>query len=150
MSGVRFQLFFGPASTHPYRMEWSLPGAESDRATARDWYGWRLIGANNRELGRSARSFVSYPRTRAAVRYLQQQVDQLVPLTLPDPATGRWGWRIELDNQPVAVSARWYERDHDSRAGLAKFVALLPAAELADGVVTLYERRDSERRDSAP
>jgi len=129
-------------------MAWSPPAdgvdavvAPDDRP-AREWYGWRLIGANNRELGRSARSFVSYPQTRWAVRSLQKEHDRLVPRSLADPATGRWSWRVELDNQPVAVSARWYERDHDSRAGVAKFVALLPVAELVDGLVTLYGRRD--------
>jgi hypothetical protein len=116
---------------------------DSDGQHAGEWYGWRLMGANNRELGRSALSFVSYPQTRWAVRQLQMQVDQLVRRTLVDPGTGRWSWRIELDNEAVAVSARWYERDHDSRLAMAKFVALMPEAELVDGVVTLYDRRGS-------
>jgi hypothetical protein len=47
----------------------------------------------------------------------------------------------ELDGVAVAASGRWYERDHDSRIGAAKFVSLTPAAELVEGVVTLHLRR---------
>jgi hypothetical protein len=114
-----------------------------DRPQSGDWYGWRLMGANNRELGRSARSYPSYPGARRAVWYLQQHANRLVRTTLVDPATGRWGWRLDLDDKAVAVSGRWYERDHDSRVGMDKFVTLIPDAELADGVVTMHDRRRS-------
>ena len=137
MSRVRFQLLFGPASTHPYRMRGSV---NHDQGPG-DWYGWRLMGANNRELGRSAHSYTSYPLARRAVAHLQAHADQLVRRTEVDPATGRWSWRLDLDNRAVAVSGRWYERDHDSRLGMAKFVTLIGEAELIDGVVTMPERR---------
>jgi hypothetical protein len=99
------------------------------------------MGANNRELGRSARSFASYPLARRAVMHLQEHADRLVRRTEIDPASGRWRWRLDLDNAAVAVSGRWYERDHDSRLGMAKFVTLIPEAELTDGVVTMPDRR---------
>ena len=139
MSRVRFQLLFGPSSAHPYRMDWSLPTDGS--ANGREWYGWRLMGANNRELGRSAHSYPSYPVVRKAVRDLQAHANRLVRATVIDPATGRWGWRLDLDDRTVAVSGRWYERDHDSRVGMDKFVNLVPSAELVDGVVTVHDRR---------
>ena len=150
MSRVRFQLLFGPSSAHPYRMDWSLPtdGAATETGAvgtgttnAREWYGWRLMGGNNRELGRSARSYPSYPVVRKAVRDLQQHANRLVRSTVIDPATGRWGWRLDLDDRTVAVSGRWYERDHDSRVGMDKFLNLVPSAELVDGVVTVHDRR---------
>src|SRR5262245_45275571 len=168
-SRVRFQVLFGPASLHPYRMGWpaetedtdddsaqakatpgeqlrrTVPPASDDRPATRtgNWYGWRLMGANNRELGRSALSFVSYPLTRRAIKQLQESADRLVRYTLPDPATGRWSWRLDLDDMAVAVSGRWYERDHDSRLAADKFIELTPDSELADGVVTLRDRRGS-------
>jgi hypothetical protein len=154
VSQVRFQVLFGPASLHPQRMGWGrpdgspvdgddldLPGAPVTSPVRDTWFGWRLMGANNRELGRSARSFDSYPLARRAVGQLQQDVARLVPHSAPDPATGRWAWRLELDGVAVAVSGRWYERDHDARLGAAKFVSLSPGAELTDGVVTLHDRR---------
>src|SRR5262249_35838130 len=105
MSRVRFQLLFGPSSAHPYRMDWSQPtddaaaetgtagtgggggGAATGGSNGREWYGWRLMGANNRELGRSARSYPSYPVVRKAVRDLQAHANRLVRATVIDPAT---------------------------------------------------------------
>jgi len=106
-----------------------------------EWYGWRLMGANNRELGRSAASFVSYQWTRRAIGQLQRGAARLVQHSTTDPATGRWGWRVDLDGVAVAVSGRWYERDHDGRLGAAKFISLTVEAVLVDGVVTLHDRR---------
>jgi hypothetical protein len=142
MSRVRFQLLFGPPSAHPYRMHWSHPD-DDEAAENSSWYGWRLMGANNRELGRSATSFPSYPGARRAVQHLREHADRLVRTTVVDPASGRWGWRLDLDDRAVAVSGRWYERDHDSQVGMDKFVNLLADAELADGVVKLHDRRRS-------
>lgn len=105
------------------------------------WYGWRLIGANNRELGRSALSFASYQLARRAILQLKQGIGRLVHHSTTDPRTGRWGWQIDLEESAVAVSSRWYERDHDGRIGAAKFVALTADAEVAEGVVTLHVRR---------
>jgi hypothetical protein len=110
-------------------------------AEGNDRYRWRLLGANNRELGRSARGYDSYPGAQRAVRYLQDHADRLVRATVIDPATGRWGWRLDLDDRAVAVSGRRYERDHDSRLGMDKFVNLVPEAALVDGVVTMHDRR---------
>jgi hypothetical protein len=111
-----------------------------------DRYGWRLIGANNRELGRSADGYVSYQGARLAVMRLQQGVGRVVQHSTTDPSTGRWGWRVDLDGASVAVSGRWYERDQDARLGAAKFVALALRAALADGVVTLYDPRGGGAR----
>lgn len=143
---ARFQLLFGPASVHPYRMAWPTTADPAGTPRVADWYGWRLMGANNREVGRNAMSFLSYPLARHAVARLQHHADRLVQRTTVDPVTGRWSWLLELDGEPVAVSGRWYERDHDSRQGLAKFIALLPAASLTDGVVTLRDRRGAPPR----
>jgi hypothetical protein len=150
-SRVRFQVLFGPASLHQQRMGWPAPVEDAAstlevadttaRPQADNWYGWRLMGANNRELGRSAMSFLSYPLARAAVTRLQDGCDRLVRHTLVDPASGRWSWRLDLDAVPVAISGRWYEREHDSRLGADTFVRLIADADLAHGMVTLRDRR---------
>ncbi len=139
MSQVRFQVLYGPASLHPTQMGWPAP--DDLAATPQDWYGWRLVSANNRELGRSARSYTSYPVARTAILSVRARADHLAGACLADRATGRWTWRMELDDGPVAASSRWYEREHDSKLAMAKFVKLLADAELAEGLVTLRDRR---------
>ncbi|WP_432835304.1 hypothetical protein [Dactylosporangium sp. CA-092794] len=106
-----------------------------------EWYAWRLIGANNHELGRSALIFPSYQLAIDGIAELKEGLARLVQLPIYDRPTGRWGWRLELDGAAVATSGRWYKRDHDSALGAAKFVALSPEAELADSVVPLHDRR---------
>jgi hypothetical protein len=139
MSRVRFQLLFIPPST---RANWS--GTNDDtKIDAGERYSWRLMGANNRELGRSAQHYESYAGARRAVGELQRHADRLVCTTLVDRGTGRWGWRIDLDGGTVAVSGRSYERDHDSRLGMDKFLGLLSEADLLDAVVALRDRRRS-------
>lgn len=142
MARVRFQMLFGPPS-QPNRSRIvddgdAEPGADAS-VDAR--FSWRLIGANNHVLGRSAGNYTSYPRTRHAVRLLQRNVDRLVSASIVNPSTGRWGWRLDLDNRAVAISGRWYERDQDSREGMDRFLQLLTDAELVDGVT--YDRRRS-------
>jgi hypothetical protein len=164
MSQVRFQVYFGPASLRPQRMdrppaavlEVGSPTVIGTGAVAAaaivvsavptnggmgDWYGWRLMGANNRELGRSAFSFVSYQQARRAIVELKEGLGRLVQHSTTDPVSGRWGWRLDLDDMAVAMSSRRYERDHDGRLAAAKFVDLSFEAEMADGVVTLHDRR---------
>jgi len=147
-SRVRFQVLFGPASLHPHRMGWPAPAEDTasnlghpHNPQTGNWYGWRLIGANNRELGRSAMSLLTYPSARGDVTRLQHSPDRLARHTLVDPASGRWSWRLDIDAVPVAISGRWYERDHDSRLGADTFIRLIADAELADGMVTLRDRR---------
>jgi hypothetical protein len=123
MSQVRIQVLYGPAVTQ-----------------ARERYGWRLMGANNRELGRHAVSFVSYQGALRAIRHLKRGAGRALPYPTTDPRSGRWGWRIDLDGASVAVSGRWYERDHDARLGAARFVSLIREAAVSDRVVTRYGR----------
>src|SRR5262249_56641637 len=106
-----------------------------------EWYAWRLIGTNNHELGRSALGFLSYELAVGAIAELKEGHDRLVQLPINDQATGRWGWRLELDGAAVAISGRWYKRDQDSLLGAARFVALSAEAELTDSVVVMHDRR---------
>ncbi len=139
LSPVRFQVLFGVASVAwPWRT--GDPGSVLSGGNGA-WYGWRLIGANNRELGRSAIGFGSYQGARLAVLHLQRGTGRLVQHSITDRATGRWGWRFELDGATVAVSGRWYERDQEARLGAAKFVSLALRAALVDGVLALPDRR---------
>jgi|GEM_PF-3534930 len=161
MSQVRFQVLFGlsPANRPGRAGPAAVIAADRNLGATPVWgtgaagpvaaasgghhnrYGWRLIGANNRELGRSALGFGSYHGARSAVVALQRSLGSFVQHLTTDPATGRRGWHVEVDGACVAVSGRWYERDHDARLGAAKFVALALRAAVVDGVVAVHERR---------
>jgi hypothetical protein len=116
---------------------------DSDRATARPAradrpaspVGWRLIGGNNRELGRSAATFDGLAACRAAVERLREGVSRAhVVLTMSD-TQGTWTWRLELDGFEVAVSGRRYQRQREAQHNLSLFLAAVPQAQEAGGAV---------------
>lgn len=170
MSRVRFVVLLGPASLDPKRMGWQprqlseeSQSAElarvgslvrDDEDTARRgrsiatrsvdcqgaWFVWRLIGRNNRELGRSVSSFGSYSPCRQAVEDLRLGAAKLVPHTVTDLLTGRWGWRVAVDGDLVAAYGRWYGHERNCRAGMMKFVDAVRDADVVPGVITLRDR----------
>ncbi|MFI1394974.1 hypothetical protein [Streptomyces sp. NPDC020681] len=96
--------------------------------------GWRLVGPNNRELGRSAEAFGSLAECQAAVARLREQVaDARVLLSMPEAAAS-WTWRVELEGQVVAVAGRPYLRQRECQYNLGQFLAAVPVAQLAEGV----------------
>lgn len=84
--------------------------------------GWRLLGANHRELGRSPAGFADAERCAAAVERLRAAAVAGTP-RLRRTEDGLWTWRLELDGLPVAVAARRYHRHRDCGASAATFVA---------------------------
>ena len=92
--------------------------------------GWRLIGANNRELGRSPAAYASLRECRAAVGRLKEGVEQLRVGFQISGTTMTWTWRLELDGQEVATSGRPYQRQREAHHNVALFVAAVPLAEV--------------------
>jgi hypothetical protein len=92
---------------------------------------WRLLGANNRELGRSAGTtgFPDVDSCRAAVRRL---VDGLPGATASIVSAGAgaaaWTWRLEIGGRTVAAAGRSYLRNRECRYSLAHFLAAAPQA----------------------
>lgn len=89
---------------------------------------WRLIGLNNRELGRSAQAYVDPPSCRAGIGFLRRQLDHLDQRVWCDG--GRWQWRLELNARPVATSGRGYARRREAEFNLAQFLAAAPQARI--------------------
>ena len=151
MSRIRLLVLYGPASLDPYMMGWPLrPDSLAGVATSLDadraegWFVWRLAGGNNRELGRSVTTFSSYPDCRDAAENIRKEVDRLATDLMTDPASGRWGWRAELDDEPVANCQRWFDRERTCRTSLAKFLESLPTAEFAADVAPLRDRSNPD------
>ncbi|MGW7523312.1 hypothetical protein [Streptomyces sp. NPDC054783] len=103
--------------------------------------GWRLIGANNRELGRCAATFESLAACQAAVNQLRERIADVRPVLAMAHIAGTWTWRVALDGQNVATSGRPYQRHRECQHNLGLFLAALPVAELSSGLVSLPRLR---------
>lgn len=93
---------------------------------------WRLLGANNRELGRSAATFPDLDSCLAAVRELVDGIAAATPsISSVRERTGTWNWRLSLGDRAVAVAGRPYLRHRECTYNLAHFLAAVPEALVA-------------------
>jgi len=103
---------------------------------AGDGVTWRLVGANNREMGRSPQLFASLPACREAVGRLQASLREAQSVLSADPVTGHWGWRVEVGVVTVATGSRLYQRQRECKCSASQFLALAPTALVAPDVVS--------------
>jgi hypothetical protein len=94
---------------------------------AKPCFVWRLVGPNNRELGRSAQAYTDAAACRAGISFLRRQLDHLEARVWCDEST-RWLWRLDLNGTPVANSARAYMRRREAVFNLEQFLAAVPGA----------------------
>ncbi len=81
---------------------------------------WRLISANNRELGRCTEPFVDLASCTMAVERLRDGIDGADELVTQDPSGG-WRWRLSVQNASVAMSCRAYLRRVECTTTLLQF-----------------------------
>jgi hypothetical protein len=118
-------------------------GARSaaDRAEDGAWYAWRLLGRNNRELGRSSTVHSSADACVASLGVLRTRISDLVPMLVADVDTGLWGWRLELDGAPAVVSPRTYHRQREGHYSVGQFLLLAASAQVGDPHGSVPPRR---------
>lgn len=90
--------------------------------------GWRLLGGNNRELGRSAQVHHA-DQVLHAIRRVQESADRL-SIVVAKTQTGKWYWAASLGGQRVAMSARTYGRQRECRYNAEQFLRAVPVAAL--------------------
>ncbi|MFJ3903016.1 hypothetical protein [Streptomyces sp. NPDC090025] len=115
----------------PARFLYVVLGARQRPVGDAQRIGWRLVGANHRELGRSALMFADPAECLAAVVLLRERIADGRALLTTTGTAGGWGWRLEIDQRPVAVSGRPYQRQRDCQYNLGQFLNAVPVAELA-------------------
>jgi len=91
---------------------------------------WRLIGGNNRDLGCSPADFENVETSRQAVLRLKARITEAVPMITIDPHSSEWTWRLEIDGQVAARSARGYLRHRECLYNVSHFLGSVPAAAL--------------------
>jgi hypothetical protein len=95
---------------------------------------WRLIGPNNRELGRSFNGFPDLRACVGAVLRLQQEIDRAESFITAAHLTGTWSWRLELDGAPSPWPAGRTSASVSAGSTSGSFLAAVPVAQRAEGL----------------
>lgn len=91
-------------------------------------YSWRLIGANNRPIGRSSQGYPDLAGCIAVVQLIST-CDLAAGLRLlVDVDTGLWNWRLHRADEVLALSARSYQRKRECLYSAESFAAIAATA----------------------
>ena len=102
------------------------------------WCAWRLVGANNREVARSARTFPTFHECYQAARQVQHRLEVAAMTVRHDDVLNLWAWRVEIDGIAVATSGRMYQRHRECQSNAAQFFELMPLAATAYDSTTVH------------
>ncbi len=101
---------------------------------------WRLLSANNRELGRAYRAHVTVEDCVAAIGEMLSALDDLVAhVRRRDGNT--WQWTLLAGNEPVVVSSHLYDREDRSEESARRFRVRARGAQIGAGVIRTGARR---------
>lgn len=89
--------------------------------------GWRVIAANNREMGRGASPASGVVESYQAIYEIQLAFDRTESRFCAD-GTGSWAWQIVLGSEQVVVSSRAYPRQRECVYSLDQFREQFPTA----------------------
>jgi len=123
--------------------EWPGPGGTSVRSdvpTGTGWTSWRLVGSNQRELGRSARVFPDLETCVADAATITASLDKAV-LAL-STRTSQWTWELTVDGEIVAVASRLYQRQRECEYNSRVFLVTAPSAQPLSIYVVPHPRFD--------
>ncbi len=137
-------VILAPSSTETAALRWRFARGRT-RPIEAAMLAWRLLGANNRELGRSVGV---YPLGQAREQILALQADAgrlTNAMVLADG--GGWIWRVSLDGALVATAARSYHRQRECHYSTLQFLAALPVAAICEYVTTKSDQELSEDED---
>lgn len=130
MSEPRFRLVRGCTQNGRSAPVWPTaqdPFAVAGRADGY-WCSWRMLGANNRELGRGAMVYDSERECLDALAAGQAGAVSSLPATLL--ADGQWTWQLDVDGERFAVAGRSYLRQRECRYSFGQFLLALVSARI--------------------
>ena len=81
-----------------------------------------MLGANNRQLGRSDSSFAATALCRSACLELATRIGECERLMEAGARNAAWTWQLRLDGRVVARATRSYLRRNECEYNLGRFV----------------------------
>jgi hypothetical protein len=123
LTQVRFMLVSAPAGS---MVRW--PGGwfgqvQTHVPHTATWCAWRLLSANNRELGRSYTTFPNHADCAEAVALLRSRIDDADAAIVAGLRTGLWHWEVSVNALPIAISPRSFTRQRECEHNLEQFLA---------------------------
>jgi hypothetical protein len=109
-------------------------------STAADEVRWRLLSGNNRELGRSVRTYPGSVAAQASIDALVLGLGQVVPV-VSRQVNGAWRWVGKLDEEIVVMGPRLFDRRIACVGAFARFVEYAPRARAFGLAVVSTARR---------
>lgn len=94
---------------------------------------WRLLGPNNRELGRAARVYPDAESAHDAISRLRHLVATARVHVVHRDSPGQWAWTLDDEDGPIAVSGRGFRHERECRQNLDHFREAAPTAATSDG-----------------
>jgi hypothetical protein len=110
---------------------------------------WRLLSGNNREVGRSLRSYADEAAARADLVSLRDEVEQL-QRQIRRNSEKLWFWQLLRGDEPVVASSREYDRMIRCEHALRSFLIAMQSASINDSVLVSNSRRWDSRLQSPP
>lgn len=110
---------------------------QDTRPTGRgDLLVWRLLGANNRELGRSAEQFASTEASLVSIEHLGALIrgpsTPRIALSSTGGAGFAWWWMVADGDVRMASSARVFSRQRECLANYEHFASAAASAALPE------------------
>jgi hypothetical protein len=97
---------------------------------------WRLLGGNNRELGRGMLAYPDVDACRAGLARTVAELASLVPAVMRVDHS-HWGWRLRADAVDVVGSGHPFDRRPRCEEACARFVELAPHASVRDALTVM-------------
>jgi hypothetical protein len=99
--------------------------------------GWRLLGSNNRELGRSSLAYPDAEAALEAVSVVRRLAASGEAHIVHDRVTGLWIWQLKDAGELVANSGRGFRHERECRYNLEQFRSSAPSAPASDHDIPL-------------
>ena len=101
-------------------------------------FGWRLVAANNRPLGRAVHAESSYADCLVSAQRIHDEVDRVETAVSFNATRGHWSWRASLRGEAVAVCVHPYLRRVECERALGQFLVAAGSTSPDEGVIKYF------------